>query len=280
LKNSISIRIANVVEETLTGLVRLDWKKEQKVQHSVVVVDAKGFIRESMEGYILHILKRLENNPFPEDLINPEKRDNLLLQQVMNSITQLFGLVVPFFHVGYFQGIHKLSRDQRHEFEVPLMNKTLKMALGQSFNQEQPLTIQWLDNGKPSISGSDNSSIDISISHDDRLCLCVAGDGPQGCDVEPITPRSRQEWIGLIGKENEILLDALLDSSDSIDCAGTRIWSAKETVKKATGKIPSGIEISKMDKGAVLFNTIILDEQLFILTFPMNLTGAPNGCFL
>jgi phosphopantetheinyl transferase len=40
----------------------------------------------------------------------------------------------------------------------------------------------------------------------------------------------------LIGKENEILLDTLLDASDSIDCAGTRIWSVKEAAKKATGQ--------------------------------------------
>jgi enediyne polyketide synthase len=96
---------ANVAEETLTGLVRLDWRNEQKIQHSVVVVDAEGLIRESMEGYTLHILKRLKNNPFPADLINPEKRDNLLLQQVMNSMAELFGIVIPVCQIGY------LSRD-------------------------------------------------------------------------------------------------------------------------------------------------------------------------
>jgi acyl-CoA thioesterase FadM/3-hydroxymyristoyl/3-hydroxydecanoyl-(acyl carrier protein) dehydratase len=268
----------DVVEETLTGAVRLDWRKEHEIQHSVEVADDQGFIRETMEGYTLHILKRLKNNPFASDLINPEKRDNLLLQQVMHSITELFGIVVPFFQVGYFPGIHKLSREQRHEFEVPLMNNALEMALGQSFNQEY-LKIHWLDDGKPSISGLENSSIDISISHDKRLCLCVAGEGPQGCDVEPITPRTRQDWMILVGNENEILLDTLLDSSDSIDSAGTRIWSAKETVKKATGRILSGMEISRMDKGAVLFNAKVSDEQIFILTFPINLTWGPERMF-
>jgi enediyne polyketide synthase len=72
---------ANVKEETLTCIVRLDWRKEQEIQHSVEVVDDEGFIRETMEGYILHILKRLENNPFPADLINPEKRDNFILKR-------------------------------------------------------------------------------------------------------------------------------------------------------------------------------------------------------
>jgi enediyne polyketide synthase len=269
---------ANVMEETLTGLVRLDWRKKQEVQHSVVVVDAKGLIRESMEGYTLHILKRLKNNPFPADLINPEKRDNLLLQQVMNSITELFGIVVPFFQVGYFPGIHKLTRDQGHEYEIPLIYPVLKKALGNFYKQEN-YEIQWLDTGKPVISCSENSSIDISISHDDRLCLCVAGNEPQGCDIAPITQRSRQDWIISIGKENEILLDALLDESDSIDCAGTRIWSTKKAINKATGKIPSELEISKMDKSTVLFEAKTPGEQIFVLTFPINLTWGPERIF-
>jgi enediyne polyketide synthase len=159
-----------------------------------------------------------------------------------------------------------------------LIYPALKRALGNTYKQEN-YEIQWLDTGKPVISCSEDSSVDISISHDDRLCLCVAGEGPQGCDVEPITPRNRKEWLSLIGKENEILLGALLDASDTIDCAGTRIWSVKEAIKKATGKIPSGMEISRMDKGAVLFNAKISDEQVFILTFPINLTWGPERMF-
>jgi enediyne polyketide synthase len=269
---------ADVVEETLTCIVRLGWRKEQEIQHSVAVVDNKGFIRETMEGYILHILKRLEENPFPADLINPAKKDTLKIQKAMNLMKEFFGIEIPFFQIGYFPGIHKLSMDQRHECEIPLIIKTLETALGKSFNLDN-LEIYWLDNGKPSIRGLDNSTIDISISHDDRLCLCVAGDRPQGCDIEHITPRSRQDWVGLIGKENEIVLDSLLDASDSIDCAGTRIWSTKEATIKATGKTLSGMKISKMDKGAVLLSAETSDEQLFILTFPINLTWGPERMF-
>jgi enediyne polyketide synthase len=269
---------ADVVEETLTGIVRFNWKKEQEVQYSVLVVDDKGFFREAMEGYTLHILKQLENNPFPADLINPEKRDNLNLQNIMNSMAEVFGIVIPVFQIGYFPGIHETTKDERHEFEIPLINTALKKVLGKSYKQED-VKIQWLNNGKPVLGGFEESSIDISISHDNRLCLCVAGDGPQGCDVAPITPRSRQKWIGLVGKENEILLDALLDASDSIDYAGTRIWSVKEAIKKATGKILSGMEISKMDKGSVLFSAKLSDEHLYVLTIPIHLTWGPERMF-
>jgi enediyne polyketide synthase len=268
----------DVAEETLTGMVRRNWKKENEVHFSVVVIDSSGLIWETLEGYILHTLKRVENNPSPADIVNPEKRDIDQLQKNMNTIARTFGIVVPFFQIAHMPGLHNLSKDQRHEAEMPLINKVLKRALGRSFENENP-EIRWLDNGKPFISCPESPSVDISISHDSRLCLCVAGEEPQGCDVEPITPRSRQEWLGLIGKENEILLDALLDASDSIDCAGTRIWSAKEAIKKATGKIFSGMEISRMDKGAVLFKAKISDGQLFVLTFPINLTWGPERMF-
>jgi enediyne polyketide synthase len=264
------------VEETLTGIVRLDWRKEQEIQHSVTVMDPKGYIRESMEGYVLHVLKRLENNPFAVDLINPEKRDNIQLHEVINSIAKVFEVKVPFFQVTYLTGLHQMSKDQRHLCEIPLINKTLEKVLGSKWENPQ---IHWMDSGKPLINGGENSSVDISVSHDDRLCLCVAGEGPQGCDVEPITSRSRQEWIGLIGKENEILLDALLEASDTIDRAGIRIWSAKEAIKKATGRIPSGMEISKMEKGTVLFKASAPNEQFLVLTFSINLTRGPERIF-
>jgi enediyne polyketide synthase len=268
----------NIVEETLTGIVRLDWRKEQEIQHSVTVMDQKGYIRESMEGYVLHVLKRLEKNPFAVDLINPEKRDNIQLHEVINSIAKVFEVKVPFFQMAYLTGLHQMSKDQRHSCEIPLINKTLEKVGGNSI-QWKNTEIHWLENGKPSIIGLENSNVDISISHDERICWCVAGEGPQGCDVEPVTSRSRQEWIDLIGKEYEILFDALLDASDTIDCAGTRIWSAKEAIKKATGQILSGMEISKMEKGTVLFNTSAPNKKIFVLTFSINLTWGPDRIF-
>jgi NAD(P)-dependent dehydrogenase (short-subunit alcohol dehydrogenase family)/acyl-CoA thioesterase FadM/3-hydroxymyristoyl/3-hydroxydecanoyl-(acyl carrier protein) dehydratase len=267
---------AEVLEETLTGAVRLDWRKKQEIQHSVEVTDDKGNIRETLNGYTLHILKRLETNPYPEDLINPEKRDNFHLQQTMNSMAEVLGVVVPSLQIVYLPGLHELSRDNRQKLELPLIHKVVKMALGQSSKRKQHWAIQWSDNGKPSISGLENSPIDISIAHDDRLCLCVAGNGPQGCDIAPITHRNREDWISLIGKNNKSILDSLLNESDTIDCAGTRIWSTKEAIMKATGKIFSKIEILKAEKGTVLFSAKTSDEQLFILTFPVNLTWGPE----
>ena len=263
-------------EEIMTGNVRLKWKKDQKIQSSVVVVDDSGFVREVLEGYTLHILKILESNPYPIDLVDPEKRDNSQLQQIIQSLRYSLGIVFPFFRITYLPGIHELSKDKRHEYELPLIRKTLKMALEQSSEKNQELSIQWSEDGKPYISGIDDLSIHISVSHDDRLCMCVAGNSPQGCDIEPITHRSRQEWIDLVGRKNEAIIDALLNESDTIDRAGTRIWTAKEAIKKATGQVFSEMEIAGVEKDTVLFGVKISNERFWVLTRAVNLTWGPE----
>jgi malonyl CoA-acyl carrier protein transacylase/NAD(P)-dependent dehydrogenase (short-subunit alcohol dehydrogenase family)/acyl-CoA thioesterase FadM/3-hydroxymyristoyl/3-hydroxydecanoyl-(acyl carrier protein) dehydratase/acyl carrier protein len=265
----------NVAKKTLTGIVSLDQRKKQEIQHSVVVADDKGFVRETLEGYNLRVLKRYENNPFPADLINPEKRDLLELQTTVNSAKDAFGIEVPSFHLEYMAGIHKLSKDQRYACEIPLINKTLEKALGNSF-KESDLDIRFLDNGEPVLK---NSTVDISISHDDRLFLCVSGKGPQGCNFEPIISKSRQQWIDLIGRENKVLLDELLDKSDTVDHAGTRISCAKKAINKATGNIFSNMEIYKTEKDMILFRAEILDQSLFVLTFPIILIWGPERMF-
>ncbi len=266
------------LHETLTGMVQLDLKNGHEVRFSVIAKDDEGVVRETMEGYVLYILKHLDNNPFPAELIDPVKRDISELQKRLDSMEKKFGIEVPNFYIAYLPGIHELPEDQRHLCELPLINKTIERASGQSLEHTN-LKIQWLDDGKPVITGSENAPLNISISHDQRLCICVAGERPQGCDVEPIKSRNRQDWLGLIGKDNEIVLQSLLDGSDSIDCAGTRIWSAKEAIKKATGKNLSGIEIFKIEKDAVVFRVKKSDEPLYILTFPIHLTWGPERMF-
>lgn len=265
----------NVSEGVLTGIIRFDWRREQKIQYSVQVVDNKGVVRETLSGYVLHIIKRFENNPFATDLINPEKRDNLYLQHSMSVMNDIFRVNSQALKIRYYEGIHKMSKDQRHKCEIPLMYDTLEMAFGPLPNLE----IEWMDNGKPVVRCDNNKSACISVSHDDRLCMCVAGEGPQGCDVAPITPRSHNEWVGLIGKENEIILDTLLEASDTINHAGTRIWCVKEAGIKASGSRIIGMEILKIDKNAVLFNIRIPGGSLLVLTFPLILTWGPERMF-
>ncbi|NEZ63614.1 hypothetical protein D0962_12610 [Leptolyngbyaceae cyanobacterium CCMR0082] len=140
--------------------------------------------------------------------------------------------------------------------------------------------IQWLDSGKPIVVGLEDihQSVDISLSHDDSLCLCVAGVGSQGCDLAPINNRKFDDWLALLGKARKSLLEILTTRySDPLDVAGTRVWAAIEALRKASQLVDFELEIDKHDKDSVVFKGSSSESQLYVLTFPIKLTrGKPR----
>ncbi|NEO45561.1 MAG: hypothetical protein F6K55_16095 [Moorea sp. SIO4A3] len=153
-----------------------------------------------------------------------------------------------------------------------------KRSSSSSSSTPQPLLaaasatqIKWLDTGKPVLEGVEQENIDISLSHDDQVCLCVAGKSPQGCDILPITHRTRENWTALLTLGREPLMQQLLSAGvDSVDVAGTRIWAALEALRKATNLEDSQLVIERQAHDSVLFRGVT--SGLLILTFPVTLT--------
>lgn len=84
--------------------------------------------------------------------------------------------------------------------------------------------------GKPEVAGGR----DVSAAHRDGLTLALAGPGRIGCDLEQVAPRSPSVWRTLIGDEGLALGQLIQRQADeSSDTAATRVWSAKECLKKA-----------------------------------------------
>jgi enediyne polyketide synthase len=133
-----------------------------------------------------------------------------------------------------------------------------------------------LDSGKPIVAGLTENDLSISLSHDNRLCICITGSGPQGCDVAPVDSRTRQEWIALLGQDRLHLLDTLLNSADSLNQAGTRIWAAMEALRKASGESHSRLEFVMKKDDAVLFKSDISQGYIHIITLPVDLTWVPK----
>ncbi len=161
------------------------------------------------------------------------------------------------------------------------MNQSLAISIpkkSHAFSTAKPLLdgasgtqIKWLKSGKPVLEGVATDNVEVSLSHDDEVCLCVAGKGQQGCDILPIIHHSRQEWIALLTTHREPLMQQLLDVGiDSVDVAGTRIWAALEALRKATDLQDSQLMIERQASDSVLFRGAT--SGLFILTFPMKLT--------
>lgn len=74
----------------------------------------------------------------------------------------------------------------------------------------------------------------VSVSHTDALTLAVAAGVPIGCDVETIEPRSTELWRDLLGRERADVGEWIAREGDeSKAAAGTRVWTAIESLKKA-----------------------------------------------
>lgn len=137
----------------------------------------------------------------------------------------------------------------------------------------QKVDIQWLASGKPVLDGAGLQDVDISLSHDDQVCLCVVGQGPQGCDIVPITERTRTNWLALLTAKHGRLLQELISSGDSLDIAGSRIWTAMEALLKAIGTHGErSLTIEQRHDDTVLFKGESFDQSFCILTFPIQLS--------
>jgi enediyne polyketide synthase len=74
----------------------------------------------------------------------------------------------------------------------------------------------------------------VSVSHSDALTLAVAAGVPIGCDVETIKPRSNELWRDLLGLQRaDVGARIATEGAESNAVAGTRVWTAIESLKKA-----------------------------------------------
>jgi enediyne polyketide synthase len=83
--------------------------------------------------------------------------------------------------------------------------------------------------GKPEVPGGPR----VSLAHAGDLVLAVAGEGPLGCDLEPVEPRSEATWRDLLGPERLRLAEEIAAGGGGRDAAATRVWTAVECLKKA-----------------------------------------------
>ena len=75
--------------------------------------------------------------------------------------------------------------------------------------------------------------------------MAVAGPGPMGCDVEPVTPRSAETWQDLLGTERFALAELVAREADEDrDTAATRVWAAGECLKKAGVSLDSPLVLA------------------------------------
>jgi acyl-CoA thioesterase FadM/phosphopantetheinyl transferase len=263
----------DVTTGALCGETVINNLTEEEVHGSVVTSGENGQMVEQISGYVAKIVEFHEDYPSAEEIVAPRHRDEMIISDKLKRLADLFGIFVPAISSTYFPGLKELTKKKRHSREASILKRAAKQFLEEKGRKKKDIKISWLETGKPVVDGGVFKDYDISLSHNRGTVLSVAGEGPQGCDIESITKRSREEWIALLGNKRATLLETLVDNSESIDKAGTRIWSVLEAVFKAYGSRNIDLKAERKEGDNVLFRA---DEptgkSIYILTFPLVLT--------
>ncbi|WP_373530447.1 SDR family NAD(P)-dependent oxidoreductase [Nostoc sp.] len=269
--DSIEIYQPNSEASSYIGVTRSQGREGKQYQNSVLITNADGQVVERLNGYQLRILEHRKDNPTVEELADPSQRDEWILRRKLSNQAHLFRVAAPEISLAYIPGIHALSPSDRHELELPIFYKTISQLLHSDANQIPNLQIKWTESGKPVVDGLEQTVV-VSLSHDERVCICVAGQGLQGCDIEPVTHRTQQDWTALLSNSRSLLMQQLLNGKSSVAHAGTRIWTAIEALRKATEAKSINLAIERIEGDSVLFLDAASNGQLKVLTFPVRLT--------
>ncbi len=242
----------------------------------VFITDESGYVLEKITGYRLRILEEHPENPTVEELADPEDRDRLLFDRALKSVTDKFDLNLPAIALGVTPNIHQVTKEQRRQLEKPIVADALKTKLGLSPAAKTEFEIESLALGRPQLKGAETAGIELSLSHCDRYCLAVIDKTPQGCDIEPITHRSAEDWQALLGNSQSEIVRELTQQGDSLDLAATRVWSANEAIAKAFNGIDAQFSIINCDGNALLLQSLTPTGKYHVVTFPVKLTRPPE----
>lgn len=268
----------NSAEATpVVALNRLTARNELGPVCEIVAASMSGKLLERMRGYRLKQMELDETAPEPEDWADPNRRDAGALLLALTRHCTEFGLPLPNHSLSFEPHLSELDQTGRRLREVPRLQKLGSLMLPNG-PAAGAFSIDWREDGKPFVSGLSEDELGVSISHDRSQCLCVVGPGPQGCDIESVLPRSREEWLRLLRKERGSLLDELVASGDTLDEAGTRLWCAHEALTKAFGTASHALDGFVRHADGVAFS-VSTGTDCRILTFSMALTRPPRRMF-
>jgi enediyne polyketide synthase len=130
-----------------------------------------------------------------------------------------------------------------------------------------PSVIQRRGDGKPEL--SDNEA--VSVSHAEDLTLVLKG--ASGCDLEPIIPRNVQMWRDLLGENSFNLAEVISqENHEDFNIAATRIWSAKESIKKAGLSLDIPLTLSSFSQQLTPLSPILWlsSGKDLIITLPVS----------
>jgi acyl transferase domain-containing protein/acyl-CoA thioesterase FadM/acyl carrier protein len=256
-------------EELILGKIVIEEHEREYVSSSVTVFTTKGQVRERLTGYRARIIDHKKENPTAEELALPGQRDQEILLAELKKRESILPVhcTLPEFSSCFLPCLQHMKKEERRRKELPFIKKALMPLLD---DEDGRIEISWSQEGKPFLAIPADAGIHFSLTHNEGTIICSAGQGVQGCDLESIVDRSIEEWQGLLGEGSKAVLTSLLEQGDSLQWAGTRLWSSFECIFKALEVRPDASLLRLIEKkgDTVLF----IYDGCCVLTFPVQLT--------
>lgn len=178
--------------------------------YDIVLRTTEGEVIERWEGLRLHAVRKTGGRgPWVAPLLGP---------YLERGVGELLGASVAV-------AVEPDAPDAGDEREA----RRARTALAASRALGHEATVSYRPDGRPEVAG-DRA---ISAAHGAGLTLCVAGPGPVGCDVETVTHRDHEVWLGLLGADAQLAGLVEREVREDADTAATRVWAAGECLRKA-----------------------------------------------
>ena len=215
----------------------------------------QGGIFYKIKDCRLKVLDKILTNPTANELVNPEKRNQRIIDLKLIELSNEFGFAQPVIKCFFDERLTKANREIRHKIEMPVIVSALEELLKKEGKTSEGLRINWLKSGKPVVEGANAQGIGVSVSHTGSFLIVIAGYGEQGCDVQSIQTRTNNEWVSLLGKEKYDLLKGSKFLDQDRDKIATAIWSAAEVSQKLFNR-NSEIKILEVKQNKIVFRIL------------------------
>ena len=247
-------------------------RTEEKTFKGSADIEQNGIRFLNIKNCRLKVIQYLSDKPNANDLVDPTKKDQAIIEGRVNELAQQMGFLVPIVRCLYDARLRKCRKEDRHKIEIPIIRSAVQDLLRRENKKPKSVKVEWMKSGRPVIKGKDASGIKISLTHDGSFLMVVVGYEDQGCDVQTIQKRRESSWKGLLGKEKWELLVKMVSQGGNRDKSGTTIWCVSESINKAVGNHSFNLNLLNQDSNGIIFGSSVLPPNHLICAFPVQLT--------
>jgi enediyne polyketide synthase len=197
------------------------WRKEDLFCYDLTVRGQNGELRETWEG--LH-LQNVSPITWQQGWLEP-----LLAPYIERRVQEL----IPDASLRVATH-HEVTEQRRTRSE-----KAIRKCLGMETE------LVWRPDGKPEVPNSDKS---VSTAHAGDLTLAVAGPMLVACDLESVVKRDNLIWGELLGIHQDLAEIIAQEMGEDYDKAATRVWTARECLKKAGALLDTPLTLKSSEK--------------------------------